>query len=208
METIERKAHWEKIYSTKHPNEVSWFQEIPSTSIGLIKELNLPSSAKIFDNGGGDGKLVDHLLDMGFENITVLDISSHALEKAKQRLGDKAQKVNWVIADEAHCDIPGQYDVWHDRAAFHFLTEESDIENYINTIQKCIKPGGYFIVGTFSDQGPKKCSGLEIKQYSEKSLTEKLQGYFEKIKCFTIDHHTPFSTTQNFLFCTFKRMSK
>ena len=203
MET--RKEYWEKIYSTKQPDELSWYQQTPTTSLALIKELNLPLSAKIFDNGGGDSMLADHLLEMGFENITVLDISSHALERAKQRLGDKAKKVKWLVADEAHCNPGEQYDVWHDRGAFHFLTDEKEIENYINTIKNCIKPNGYFIIGTFSEQGPKKCSGLEIKQYSEKSVTEKLQSSFEKINCFTIDHHTPFNTTQNFLFCTMKR---
>jgi len=205
METSERKSHWEKIYSTKQLDEVSWFQKTPTTSLELIKELNLQLSAKIFDNGGGDSMLVDHLLKLGFENITVLDISSHALHRAKNRLGDKGKTVKWVVADEAHCNPAEQYDAWHDRAAFHFLTDESDIENYIATIQKCIRPGGYFLVGTFSEQGPKKCSGLEVKQYSEKSITEKLQSHFDKIKCFTVDHHTPFNTVQNFLFCSFRK---
>ncbi|MEO6132605.1 MAG: class I SAM-dependent methyltransferase, partial [Saprospiraceae bacterium] len=176
------------------------------TSIELIKELNLPASAKIFDNGGGDSMLVDHLLELGFENITVLDISSHALERSKERLGDKANRVKWLVADEAHCNPGDQYDLWHDRAAFHFLTNEKEIENYIRTIQKCVRPGGFFILGTFSEMGPKKCSGLPIQQYSEKSITGKLNGYFEKIKCFTTDHHTPFDTVQNFLFCTMKRI--
>ncbi len=205
MEILDRKLHWEKIYSTKKPREMSWFQEVPSTSIQLIKELNLPLSAKIFDNGGGDSLFVDNLLEMGFENITVLDISSNALERAKQRLNGKTKKVKWIVADEAHCKPGEQYDLWHDRAAFHFLTDEKEIGNYIRTIKNCIKPGGYLIIGTFSDQGPKKCSGLEVKQYSEKSLTEKLQDDFEKIKCFTIDHQTPFNSNQNFLFCVFKR---
>ena len=203
MET--RKEHWEKIYATKKPNEVSWFQQTPTTSIELIKELNLPLTAKIFDNGGGDSMLVDHLLEMGFSNITVLDISTQAIARVKKRLGEKAKKVKWIIGDEAHCNPGDQFDVWHDRAAFNFLTDEKEIRNYIDTIKKCIKTGGYFIVGTFSESGPVKCSGLDIKQYSEKSMTEMLKGSFEKIKCFLVDHHTPRGTTQNFLFCTFKR---
>jgi len=208
MQTEERKSHWEKIYSPKQSNEVSWFQEFPSTSIELIKELNFPKSAKIFDNGGGDSFLVDNLLKLGFENIAVQDISEAALEKAKKRLGKDADKIKWIVCDEANCNPPGQYDLWHDRAAFHFLTEEDEIKNYVNTISKCIKPGGYLIIATFSEQGPLKCSGLFIKQYSETSMTGLLKGSFEKEKCFTTDHHTPFNTTQNFLFCSFKRNNK
>ena len=205
METAERKSHWEKIYNTKQPNEVSWFQETPTTSLELIKQLNLPKTAKIFDNGGGDSFLVDNLLKLGYENITVQDISEAALDKVKRRLGKDAEKIKWIVCDEANCNPTEQYDLWHDRAAFHFLTEENEIKNYINAIRKCIKPEGHFIIATFSEQGPLKCSGLVIKQYSETSMTGLLQGSFEKEKCFTTDHHTPFNTTQNFLFCSFKR---
>lgn len=204
----ERKSHWEKIYNTKQPNEVSWFQETPTTSLKLIKQLNLPKSAKIFDNGGGDSHLVDNLLKLGYENITVQDISEAALEKAKKRLGEDTVKIKWIVCDEANCNPPEQYDVWHDRAAFHFLTEEIEISNYVNTIKKCINPGGHFIIATFSEQGPKKCSGLFIKQYSETSMTTLLQSAFEKEKCFTTDHRTPFNTTQKFLFCIFKKKLK
>jgi 2-polyprenyl-3-methyl-5-hydroxy-6-metoxy-1,4-benzoquinol methylase len=205
---MDRKSHWEKIYSTKQPTEVSWYQQEPTTSLELIKRLNLPKSAKIFDNGGGDSLLVDNLLRSGYENITVQDISEAALAKAKKRLGKDAEKINWIVCDEANCDPPGQYDVWHDRAAFHFLTEENEIKNYVNTITKCIKPGGHFIIATFSERGPLKCSGLLIKQYSEASMTELLKGAFEKEKCFTTDHITPSNKTQNFLFCSFKRKNK
>jgi len=205
MEVSARKSHGEKIYSTKQPNQVSWFQQTPSTSINLIKVLNLPSSTKIFDNGGGDSKLVDHLLEMGFQNITVLDISLHALQRARNRLGGKAKKIKWVVADEAYCNPDEQYDLWHDRAAFHFLINETEIRNYVDIITSCIKPGGYFIVGTFSEQGPKKCSGLDVHQYSESSMTELLKDSFDKINCQTIDHYTPFNTVQNFLFCTFRK---
>jgi ubiquinone/menaquinone biosynthesis C-methylase UbiE len=207
MNTEERKLHWEKIYTTKQPKEVSWFQEVPSTSIELIKELNLPKSAKIIDNGGGDSFLVDNLLKLGYENITVQDISEAALERAKKRLRKDAEKINWIVCDEANCHPEEQYDLWHDRAAFHFLTEENEINNYISTISKCIKPDGHFIIATFSEQGPLKCSGLFIKQYSEASMTMLLQKAFEKEKCFTTDHHTPFNTVQNFLFGSFKRIN-
>lgn len=205
MQTEERKRHWEKIYTTKQQNEVSWYEKVPSTSIELIKELNLPRTATIFDNGGGDSFFVDHLLQLGFINITVQDISETALAKAKKRLGNDAEKINWIVCDESDCSPPEQYDVWHDRAAFHFLTEGDEIRNYINTIEKHIRPGGYFIIATFSEQGPSKCSGLSVKQYSEASMTKLLQNSFTKEKCFTIDHHTPFNTEQNFLYCIFKR---
>ncbi len=205
METAERKAHWEKIYQTKQTQDSSWYQEVPGTSLDLIKQLNLPKTAKIFDNGGGDSFLVDNLLKLGYENITVQDISEAALERAKKRLGNDAIKIKWVVDDEAHCNPGEQYDLWHDRAAFHFLTDEIEIKNYVKTLVNCIKSHGYLIIATFSEQGPEKCSGLVIKQYSEISMTALLKDSFERKKCFTIDHHTPLNTVQNFLFCVFQR---
>lgn len=202
---LDRKAHWERIYQTKQPNEVSWYQDEPKTSLKLIEQIHLNKSARIMDNGGGDSHLVDYLLKKGYENITVQDISETALERAKQRLGKVAGKVNWVVADEAYCDPDQQYDLWHDRAAFHFLTDEKEIENYKKTIRNCIKPGGHLIIATFSEQGPTKCSGLDITQYSEQSLTQLLVGSFEKDKCFMIDHITPSNKVQNFVFCVFVR---
>jgi ubiquinone/menaquinone biosynthesis C-methylase UbiE len=201
----ERKSHWEKIYQTKQPNEVSWYQKKPLTSLELLKQLNLPKSAKIFDNGGGDSLFVDNLLQRGYKNISVLDISETALNRAKLRLGPEADKIKWIVADEAFCNPDEQFDLWYDRAAFHFLTGEREIANYIHTIESCIKSGGYLIMETFSDKGPKKCSGLDVKQYSENSLHNLLKDSFEKLKCITVDHITPSNTTQNFLFCIFKR---
>ncbi len=203
---LARKEHWEKIYTTKQPTEVSWYEDEPKVSLDLVKQFNLPKSARIMDSGAGDSHFVDYLLNLGYENITVLDISEAALERAKKRLGpEQAKKIKWVVADEAECNPDEQYDLWHDRAAFHFLTDEKEISNYLNTITKCIKPGGYLILATFSEQGPKKCSGLDVKQYSESSMTELLKDSFEKINCFTVDHHTPFNTVQNFLYGSFKR---
>lgn len=201
----ERKKHWEIVYETKSPNEVSWTQEIPKTSLDFIKSLGLSKTAKIIDIGGGDSKLVDFLIEEGFENISVLDISKKALEKAKIRLGDKAQKVNWIISDITEFAPNTTYDVWHDRATFHFLTTPEQISKYIETARKSIT--GYLIIGTFSENGPKKCSGLDIKQYNEITLTDELKTGFEKISCVTEDHKTPFETTQNFLFCSFKKVN-
>lgn len=149
MQTEERKSHWEKIYKTKQPNEVSWHLDKPVTSLRFIAELNHSLSAKIFDNGSGDSYLIDNLFSLGYEKITVQDISETALAKTKKRLGKDAAKIKWLVCDEANCNPPGLYDLWHNRAAFHFLTEENEIENYKNTIAKGIKPGGYFIIGTF-----------------------------------------------------------
>lgn len=158
---------------------------------------------KIIDIGGGDSKLVDYLLDEGFENITVLDISERALGKAKLRLGDRANWVNWVVSDITEFEPDTTYDVWHDRAAFHFLTTPEQVSKYLDTARKCVT--GYMIIGTFSENGPTNCSGLEIKQYTEEALTNELKNGFEKIRCITEDHTTPFNTPQNFLFCSFKR---
>jgi SAM-dependent methyltransferase len=205
---FDRKAHWEKVYQTKQPDEVSWYQDEPKTSLELIEHLHFKKSASIMDNGGGDSHLVDYLLKLGYENITVQDISEIALERVKQRLGKDADKVRWIVADEAHCDPDQQYDLWHDRAAFHFLTDKGEIENYKRTIRNCIRPGGYLIIATFSEQGPKKCSGLEVRQYSENSLTQLLIDSFEKDKCFIIDHVTPSNAIQNFVFCVFRRTER
>jgi 2-polyprenyl-3-methyl-5-hydroxy-6-metoxy-1,4-benzoquinol methylase len=205
MEEFDRKNHWDLIYGTKQLNEVSWYQPTPDTSLKFFEQFNIPKQAKIIDVGGGDSLLVDHLLDRGYENITVLDISELALERAKLRLGDRAASVKWIAADAASFVPEEQYDFWHDRAAFHFLTQEEEIENYINNVQKSIKPSGILVIGTFSEQGPKKCSGIEIKQYSETSMTDRLKPFFEKIECISVEHKTPFDTIQQFIFCSFRK---
>lgn len=207
MGNFDRKNHWENIYNTKELKDVSWFQVRPETSLDFFKQFNVPTTAKIIDIGGGDSMLVDHLLDLGYQDISVLDISESAIERAKVRLGQKANNVKWIVADAATFVPTEQYDFWHDRAAFHFLTEENEISNYLETAQKSINPKGILVIGTFSEQGPKKCSGIEIKQYSETSMTDRLKIFFEKIKCITVDHITPFDTIQNFVFCSFKKLN-
>ncbi len=207
MGNFDRKNHWENIYNTKELKDVSWFQVRPETSLDFFKQFKVPTTAKIIDIGGGDSLLVDHLLDLGYQDISVLDISESAIERAKIRLGQKANNVKWIVADAATFVPTEQYDFWHDRAAFHFLTEENEISNYLETAQKSINPKGILVIGTFSEQGPKKCSGIEIKQYSETSMTDRLKIFFEKIKCITVDHITPFDTIQNFVFCSFKKLN-
>jgi 2-polyprenyl-3-methyl-5-hydroxy-6-metoxy-1,4-benzoquinol methylase len=205
MEQFDKKAHWDKIYQTKSLNEVSWFQPKPETSLNFFNEFKVEKAASIIDIGGGDSLLVDHLLDLGYQHITVLDISATALERAKIRLGNRAGLVKWIVADAATFVSEEQYDFWHDRAAFHFLTSEQEIEHYLHTVQQSIKPSGILVMGTFSEQGPTKCSGIEIKQYSEKSMSNLLTVFFEKIKCITVDHRTPFETIQQFIFCSFRK---
>lgn len=201
--SIDRKSHWENIYKTKQSNEVSWTQEIPKTSLDFIHSYHLPKTASIIDIGGGESKLVDFLLNEGYEDVTVLDISEKALNKAKARLGKKAAKVKWIVSDITQFKPSRMYDVWHDRATFHFLNSTQEIEKYLSLARKSIT--SYLTIGTFSDRGPDKCSGLPIKKYSEAELQNQLSVGFEKIKCITEDHITPFNTIQNFLFCSFKK---
>ncbi len=207
MEKFDRKKHWEHIYQTKNLKEVSWFEPSPNTSLGFLKQFNVPKTAKMIDIGGGDSLLVDCLLDLGYKDITILDISTSAIERAKKRLGSSATKVKWIVADAATFIPKEHYDFWHDRAAFHFLTDEKEIAHYLETAQQFINPKGILIMGTFSEQGPEKCSGLTIKQYSETTMTKRLKSYFEKIKCITIDHVTPLNTIQNFVFCSFRKVT-
>ena len=202
-----QKNHWENIYSTKKSNEVSWTQDVPKTSLDFIHSANLSKQSNIIDIGGGDSKLVDFLIDEGYENVTVLDISEQSLTRAKQRLGDKAKNVNWIVSDITEFAPKTIYDFWHDRAAFHFLITETQIMKYLLTARQAVKQNGFVTIGTFSTDGPKKCSGLEIRQYSEKNLTAELQKGFEKLKCIATVHETPLDTTQNFLFCSFKRQN-
>lgn len=197
------KQHWETVYSTKQPNQVSWTQEVPEISLQFIKEGNLPKTAAIIDIGGGDSKLVDFLLAEGYEDITVLDISEKALERAQKRLGENAKKVKWIVSDITEFQPQQKYDFWHDRATFHFLTQPEQISAYLSIIQSSVT--GYLCIGTFSDTGPKKCSGLDIKQYEEEEIERLFDKGFEKIRCITQDHTTPFDTVQNFIFCLFKR---
>jgi len=206
MENFDRKKHWEEIYQTKPLNEVSWFQPTPETSLDFFKHFEVPLDAKIIDIGGGDSFLVDHLLAMGYQDITVLDISQAAIDRAKQRLGEQSESVKWIVEDVATFKPNEKYDFWHDRATFHFLTNEQEISNYLETAQQNINSTGILVIGTFSEQGPKKCSGIDIKQYSEATMTDRVKPFFEKIKCITVDHNTPFGTIQNFVFCSFRKL--
>ncbi len=200
-----RKEHWEKLYSTKELQEVSWYQSTPQASLDFIAGFNLPKDAAIIDIGGGDSFLTDRLLEAGFTNITVLDISEAAIDRAKQRLGDKAGLVKWIVSDITEFNPTGLYDFWHDRATFHFLTTKEEAERYIDIAAKAISKNGKMLIGTFSESGPEQCSGLPVKQYTEETLVSLISKWFQKVRCIHIDHTTPFNTVQNFLFCSFKK---
>jgi 2-polyprenyl-3-methyl-5-hydroxy-6-metoxy-1,4-benzoquinol methylase len=204
---MDYKSHWENIHSTKSNTDVSWYQATPVTSIDFIESLGVPKDAAIIDIGGGDSFLVDHLLALGYTNVTVLDISAAAIAKAKERVGDKSKQVKWVVSDINEFDSTENYDVWHDRAAFHFLTRDEEISKYVRTVYNGLNPFGTLILGTFSENGPTKCSGIEITQYSQESMVQLFSESFVKIECTNVDHTTPFDTVQNFTFCRFKRKS-
>jgi 2-polyprenyl-3-methyl-5-hydroxy-6-metoxy-1,4-benzoquinol methylase len=206
MDNFDRHLHWENIYQTKQANEVGWYQPVPLTSLQFLVQFNIPVTAKIIDVGGGDSFFVDHLLDMGYRDITVLDISETAITRAKARLGEASAKVKWIVADAADFKPAEKYDFWHDRAAFHFLTRDSEVERYIDSVQKGMSPDGVLVIGTFSTNGPKKCSGIDIRQYSEVSMVEQLKKYFHKVRCFTTDHITPSGAKQNYIFCSFRKL--
>ena len=200
------KEHWENIYATKGMQEVSWFQKVPTTSLELINQVAKNKQDAIIDIGGGDGFLVDNLLGLGYTDITVLDISKNAIDRAKKRLGKLAEKVKWIVADINEFIPNKEYVIWHDRAVFHFLTEQQEKENYRELVNSAVS--GYFILATFSDQGPNKCSGLEICKYSELDLQAFFSDTFSITSSFNYNHPTPFGTCQNFIFLVFKRMNE
>jgi len=200
---MDNRHHWENIYQHKQPHEVSWTQAVPAASLQLIHSLQLPRSASVIDIGGGESRLVDFLLDEGYENITVLDISATALEKTKERLGPRAQQVKWIVSDITTFEPDTTYDVWHDRATFHFLTTPAQVAKYLQIAGRAVS--GCLVISTFSENGPEKCSGLTIRQYSEASLEQQLAAHFDKVRCMKEDHVTPFHTRQEFLYCLFRR---
>ena len=199
------KQHWEAVYAARQSHEVSWFQAVPTTSLTFIDAFALPRHAPIIDIGGGDSHLVDYLLAAGYDDVTVLDISGAALTRTQRRLGVQAERVQWVEAD-IRAFIPARsYALWHDRAAFHFLTTAPEVTQYLHQARTAVRPGGFLTMGTFSLDGPTRCSGLPIRQYSEDALTSVLADGFTKLRCLTEDHRTPAQSIQSFLFCSFQR---
>ena len=199
------KEHWENIYKTKTPQQVSWTQDVPQTSLDCFYRMELPKNATVIDVGAGESKFVDFLIQSGYYNISVLDISATALEKVKERLGENAKTVTWIASDIIEFVPEFSYSFWHDRAVFHFLTKDEEIQKYISITEQYIQKNGILTIGTFSKTGPLKCSGLEIKQYDEKTLTALFARSFEKIGCIHETHTTPFDTRQDFIFCQFRK---
>ena len=199
------KQHWENIYNTKSEEELSWFQSYPKNSMDFVALFDLLLTANIIDIGGGDSHFADALLDKGYQNIWVLDISANAIERAKKRLGENASKIHWIVSDVTTFEPPVKFDLWHDRAAFHFLISADKINKYVSIAEDAIKQKGYLILGTFSQNGPQKCSGLDIQQYSEASMSARFEVAFNRVKCIFEEHKTPRDTIQEFLFCSFKK---
>ena len=199
------KEHWEDVWARKKSNEVSWYQQEPKTSLEIILSIQPSKDASIIDVGGGDSRLVDKLLQLGFQNITVLDVSAKALERAKERLGKRAQLIKWIECDVRNFDSDDQYDIWHDRALLHFLTSDEDLKNYVELTKRHVKTGGYLIISTFSTKGPKMCSGLDTKQYSEESMKKLFSNGFNPVKSFEEEHVTPFGKSQIFTCNVFRK---
>jgi 2-polyprenyl-3-methyl-5-hydroxy-6-metoxy-1,4-benzoquinol methylase len=199
---MDARTHWEKIYTTKAPDQVSWYRPHLETSLGLVLRAVSDRAASIVDVGGGESTLVDDLLQEGFQNITVLDVSQAAIDVNKARLGEKASSVRWLVADVTQVQLQvSAYDLWHDRAVFHFLTAKEQRTAYVRQVIQAVKSGGHVIVSTFGPEGPTKCSGLEVVRYDAESLHEEFGARFRLVESSKEIHQTPFGTTQQFLYC-------
>ncbi len=204
-DALTNKDYWERIYQNRSLSESGWYQPIPESSLNLIAASKISKEDRIIDVGGGDSLLVDHLLHLGYQDITVLDISQGAIEKAKKRLGPLAEKVTWICSDITEYQDSTTFDLWHDRACLHFLTQDADVKLYKEIVEQYISPKGTMILGTFSKTGPEKCSGLPIHQYDSNELTELFSGEFLSVESFETVHVTPSKTEQNYVFCRFKK---
>jgi len=199
---VDTKTHWEKVYSTKAPDAVSWYRTHLETSLALIERAVDARSASIIDVGGGESTLVDDLLLRGYQNITIFDVSQTAIDLTKSRLGLAAEQVRWLVADITEIELePRAYNLWHDRAVFHFLTAPEQRTAYIRQVARSVRPGGHVIVSTFGPEGPTKCSGLEVMRYDAESLHREFGIRFRLIESSQELHQTPFGATQQFLYC-------
>jgi SAM-dependent methyltransferase len=202
---LSKKEHWENVFANKKENEVSWYQLKPQTSINFFLDNGIQKDARIIDIGGGDSYLIDNLLELGYTNLYLLDISENAINRIKNRLGTNAEKVTFIISDILDFKPEATFNVWHDRASFHFLTSDKEIATYQNLVSNSVAENGLLFLGTFSESGPLKCSGLEIAQYSEAKFKKIFGSRFAMLNSFNENHATPFETIQNFIFCTFKK---
>jgi SAM-dependent methyltransferase len=199
---MQSKEHWERVYSTKPADAVSWYQPHADQSLALIRGTGTPRSGAIIDIGGGASTLVDDLVAGGYSNVTVLDLSAAALQTAQRRLAERADLVTWLEADVTTFDLPARhYDVWHDRAVFHFLTAEAERRAYVANVLRSVKPAGHVIVATFAEDGPTQCSGLPVVRYSPQTLHAQFGDSFALVKQERESHHTPSGTVQKFIYC-------
>jgi len=206
MKESESKTHWETIHKQRRPEEVSWYKPHLNISLKLLTNARLNPEGRLVDVGGGASTLADDLLERGIRRITVLDISGHALAASKARLGERAGDVEWIEADVTQAKLPaGHYDIWHDRAAFHFLTDLADRRRYIEVMRNALKPNGQLIIATFSLQGPPRCSGLEVVRYSPETLQAELGNDFKLVEALEEEHRTPFDAVQKFIYARFQK---
>lgn len=204
-----KQYHWERVYQTKAPDAVSWYCQHLEKSFELIRRAAVDLSSQIIDVGGGESTLVDDLLNVGYNNISILDISETALHVARQRIGGMASHIQWIAADITEVDLPEKkYDVWHDRAVFHFLTRPEQRAAYVRQVARSVKAGGTVIVATFGPDGPESCSGLPTVKYDADSLHDEFGASFKLIESVIEEHNTPFGTTQQFLYCYCRVESK
>ncbi len=206
MSAASRQQHWEEVYARKREHEVSWFQPVPAVSLELIGRCAVALDAKIIDVGGGASRLVDGLLDRGFENVSVLDVSAAALTQSRERLGPRAQRVQWITADVTSFEPPTHYAVWHDRAVFHFLTSAFDRSAYVQVLERAVAGGGHAVVGTFALDGPQRCSGLEVARYDGPGLAAALGPSFALVETLRHEHRTPTGIVQAFTFVRLARI--
>ena len=200
-----RKDHWERVYQKQAPTEVGWYQAYPETSLKLINNTAVGHNSRIIDVGGGTSKLSEHLLDQGYKELTVLDISNSSIKKAKSQLGKKSSRINWIEGDVTRYGFKEHYDVWHDRAVFHFLTKIEDRKGYVNSLDQALKLNGHLIIAAFSLEAPPKCSGLSVVRYSPESLQNELGDNFNLVETLVEDHVTPSGVKQNFIYCRFMK---
>ena len=199
------KAHWDLVHSTRAPDTVSWYRPHLDTSLALIEHAGAGPSASIIDIGGGQSTLVSDLLARGYQNLTVLDISAAAIEKARERFGESADRIRWIAADVTQADLPAStYDIWHDRAVFHFLTSQAQRAAYVQQAVRSLKPGGHLILATFASNGPTRCSGLEVCRYGGESLARELGDHFHLVESTEELHHTPTGAVQPFVYARFQ----
>lgn len=202
---MERREHWERIYSSRSPHEVSWYEPVPAVSRALIAEAVDEGARSVIDIGGGASSLIDHVLDLGVERVTVLDISEAALSESKRRLGGRGTSVEWIVGDVVTLDDVGRFDVWHDRAVFHFLTDEADRRRYVQLAERTVPTGGTAVMATFAEDGPERCSGLDVHRYDDVQLATECGPGFALIRSERHVHITPGDIRQNFLYATFRR---